>query len=42
MAYIGFSATPLEWLKPFLSASAQFFLLDNALFGPDEINCGVP
>lgn len=40
--YIGFSATPLESFKPFLSACARFFLLDNALFEPDEINCGVP
>lgn len=40
--YPGFSAASLEWFKPFLSACAQFFLLDNALFEPDEVNCGVP
>lgn len=40
--YTGISATPLEWFKPFLSACAHCFLLDNTLFEPDEINCGVP
>lgn len=40
--YVGFSVTLLEWFKPFLFACVQFFLLDNALFQPDEINCGVP
>lgn len=35
--YIGFSATPLEQFKPFLSTCAQFLLLDNALFEPDLV-----